>query len=323
MHRIKWIDIAKGILILSVIIGHTIDRSSIYFHLIFSFHMPAFFVLSGWTTRCKSNAELIPHLIGRLLIPYLAISLIWNVPQLLMTIPQLSWEELRPFLISILFASGTDIPSLGIPAVGMAWFLAALFVCRILFNTVQNVLDSRMVSNVMQALIYIIISSLGFICFKSNVRLPLSADVALCCMFLMWLGMTLSKYRVDSHLLSVPSLIIPILWLFTAANSTLELAARVLDPPLVSYIASIAGTLFLFQISLFLEDNSWHPIAWVGDCLACIGIDSMSIYIVHAIDWLVPWSSFPALIGIKFSNWIAASIRCILDISIVKILKHQ
>lgn len=45
--RIDWIDIAKGIGIISVILGHL--RTPLYIsEMIFSFHMPLFFVISGY-----------------------------------------------------------------------------------------------------------------------------------------------------------------------------------------------------------------------------------------------------------------------------------
>ena len=48
-NRIAWIDVAKGITILLVIIGHTLTFGSATRNFIFSFHMPLFFILSGYT----------------------------------------------------------------------------------------------------------------------------------------------------------------------------------------------------------------------------------------------------------------------------------
>ena len=52
-NRILWLDAAKGIGIILVILGHIIpmDRSSC--HYIYSFHIPLFFVLSGIIHRIK------------------------------------------------------------------------------------------------------------------------------------------------------------------------------------------------------------------------------------------------------------------------------
>ena len=52
--RIEWIDFAKGITIILTIVGHTVGtgkNGSILRGLIFSFHMPLFFILSATTYK--------------------------------------------------------------------------------------------------------------------------------------------------------------------------------------------------------------------------------------------------------------------------------
>lgn len=48
--RIEWVDIAKGIAIMLMVIGHEVSNGLVY-ALIFSFHMPLFFILSGYTSH--------------------------------------------------------------------------------------------------------------------------------------------------------------------------------------------------------------------------------------------------------------------------------
>ena len=52
--RIYWIDCAKGITILLVIIGHSIYNPMVRGP-IFSFHMPLFFILSGMTYKWSKD----------------------------------------------------------------------------------------------------------------------------------------------------------------------------------------------------------------------------------------------------------------------------
>lgn len=56
--RIAWIDIAKGITILTVIWGHTLTIDSSPRNLIFCFHMPLFFILSGFTLKPVKNKKI-------------------------------------------------------------------------------------------------------------------------------------------------------------------------------------------------------------------------------------------------------------------------
>ena len=52
--RIKWIDCAKGIAILLVLIGHTIYKPMVR-GTIFAFHMPVFFILSAYTISISNS----------------------------------------------------------------------------------------------------------------------------------------------------------------------------------------------------------------------------------------------------------------------------
>lgn len=68
--RIQWIDMAKGYGILLVIIGHMyIFNLSSW---IYSFHMPLFFVVSGYVFKVKTNFKsFVKKRIYRLIVPYL------------------------------------------------------------------------------------------------------------------------------------------------------------------------------------------------------------------------------------------------------------
>ena len=47
--RLVWVDLAKAFVIILMIIGHVVPFKSTLYVLIFSFHMPFFFIISGYT----------------------------------------------------------------------------------------------------------------------------------------------------------------------------------------------------------------------------------------------------------------------------------
>lgn len=102
-------------------------------HAIFSFHMSVFFILAGYTFRPKPWRELLSGSVSRLLVPYVVLALAWQVPTFLMSGTPLTSGTLVAGLNTLVFASGVDVPGLGVTAVGMAWFLAALFMSRLLW----------------------------------------------------------------------------------------------------------------------------------------------------------------------------------------------
>ena len=71
--RIQWIDIAKGIGIILVIIGHVSINANIN-DFIYSFHMPLFFIISGFLYKPKKN--FVKNKVRSILIPYFVFSIV-------------------------------------------------------------------------------------------------------------------------------------------------------------------------------------------------------------------------------------------------------
>ena len=68
-NRIAWLDIAKGISICLVVLGHTLRGGTVQ-RIVYSFHVPAFFLLAG--TMCKTDMvkSRIKHDFLRIMVPY-------------------------------------------------------------------------------------------------------------------------------------------------------------------------------------------------------------------------------------------------------------
>lgn len=189
--RLDWIDIAKGIAITLVIVGHTVPNPSPLRHAIFSFHMPVFFILAGYTFRPKPWRELLSGSVSRLLVPYVVLALAWQVPTFLMSSAPLTSGTLAGGFEMLVFASGVDVPGLGVTAVGMAWFLAALFTSRLLFNVLVRLFDGRDVRVVWQGVICAAIAFCGLSVSRYfGVYLPLDLDLSCYIVLLMWVGYT-------------------------------------------------------------------------------------------------------------------------------------
>ena len=68
-NRIAWIDIAKAITILLVVFGHTI-RGGLAQSIVYSFHVPTFFFLSGMTCKTDNVKKRIKNDFLRIMVPY-------------------------------------------------------------------------------------------------------------------------------------------------------------------------------------------------------------------------------------------------------------
>ena len=140
--RYTEVDIARGIGIFFVVLGHAIKQTEvsagwirILTYIIYSFHMPLFFCLSGFVSarilqmKRKERASYIVSRARRLLVPYFVIGLLYIPVKL-----KLSDVAVKPFKV-------TDIWKLMIgqnPDVSL-WFLYILFlielICALLVNT--------------------------------------------------------------------------------------------------------------------------------------------------------------------------------------------
>lgn len=135
--RIEYIDIAKAIGILCIIAGHMgiskIDR------VVFTFHVPLFFLISGYFLNRTENTFLFIKKTARaLLVPYyftgMCLILVKIPIDIIKGVSDQIPKDLFRVLIQVLYASGTDMNKTigGITQIGAIWFLFALFWAKII-----------------------------------------------------------------------------------------------------------------------------------------------------------------------------------------------
>jgi len=141
--RIIWMDLAKGIAIILVIFGHCVHGG--IRGIIFSFHMPLFFILSGMTyKRRESYYAIVEYCLKgfkQLIVPSFIVFSICFIDSLIrdvfMNRTVLPGEYFTWKLRSLYYFIGSDIYVNEImlaPRVGVIWFLLALFLVRIIFT---------------------------------------------------------------------------------------------------------------------------------------------------------------------------------------------
>lgn len=131
------IDIAKGIGIIFVIIGHSFQSGTVIHEIIYSFHMPLFFILSG-TVMNLSNIKNNGYkciLADKKLLFYIFYSIIFIIYDLL--IKFLIFKEFN--MINLFWDTYQTISFFGI---NVLWFLTALMgsqlVLKVLIRKINN-----------------------------------------------------------------------------------------------------------------------------------------------------------------------------------------
>lgn len=131
--RIEWIDISKGITIYLMVLYHvgTSHYLDTYIHV---FHMPIFFILSGYCFNEEKSKDLMKLAISRfktLMIPYFVFGaglfLFWNISLYVLKRP----DEMRTIqnLLCSIFGNVATASAFGV----IQWFLPCLFLTEIMF----------------------------------------------------------------------------------------------------------------------------------------------------------------------------------------------
>lgn len=148
--RLDWIDAAKGIGILMVLYGHNwLDWK--YCYLVYSFHMPLFFFLSGYTfSDSRKPTQFILHKMKTLLIPYVFFAVSYVLFHGLMNITHAeSYDWLRECSLFVCQRHHTYL-----------WFLPVLFLSELLIYSlcrlglINNKLSSYIICLVLLAVLH-------------------------------------------------------------------------------------------------------------------------------------------------------------------------
>ncbi len=123
--RIEWVDVAKGIAIILVCLGHRKQGLGGVLRWLYSFHLPLFFFLSGYTTRYVSYGSFRGFLYKKgkgIVLPYFAISLAYLPVQFLYEV--IYRKESFQWLHSVRAVLNGG-------GLGATWFMTALFITNL------------------------------------------------------------------------------------------------------------------------------------------------------------------------------------------------
>lgn len=318
--RIEWVDIAKGFSILLVIIGHGVD--GILRGVIFSFHMPLFFILSCVTFKFSTNADdfirksekSFKHL-------FLPAVFIYFLRTILKTINDFSSlinyspDDMKQYVANIInvFVVGsgakTTIGDTTIGALGVPWFLIVLFFGRTLFDYLQLKLKSKWLY------ITIIVCSITGICIGKLQWLPFSFDIALAIQPFFLIGYLIKKYDIKKSCIIkmfvfFATWITLLLLMYFVSKTYLELACRRYPLFPLCFISAIAGTMF---ISCFSQ--LFSKIKYLAKPIMYLGKNSMVMLWVHCFD-----SYFKFAWELTTNNYINITLRVAVDVLLFSLI---
>lgn len=272
MERIKEFDVLKGLLIVLVVIGHCIEEDSKLHQVIFWFHMPAFFMISGYFINETANIQaFIKNKTRRLVIPYLS----WCTIFYLIFKP----ESIIKNLVRVVYGGTINTTAYSYPF----WFVNALFCSYILF-----LLLLKIKSKYRKYYLFGIVAFCYISIHMNKITLPYSApwalDIAIGSLPYIYIGYLFKRYRyIVSHRLFV---IIPIFFLIYQYIHCFNYSLNMKGMHYESYILDLVVPCS-FTFAAYLICKEVAKMKFVGKIAAKLGEASMTIMFSHAAIILI------------------------------------
>ncbi len=308
-NRIKWIDTAKGIAMICVVLGH---MSISYINdIVFAFHMPVFFILSGYMMRMKPhevNRAYIQNKFRSLMKPYFITCLCVMCMDILNSkfiLDDARIEMLTSIVVNDLirgfFASGTidTFGEIQLPGIiGAIWFLPAMFFTSIGAQYVINRFDKKQ-----QFAIAGLLMALG-ICTRDFIWLPFSIQAAFGAIIFVILGYYLEDDLIDKMKLWI---VVPVFVLGVYLKySRIYMVTAYYRDPILSMITAVAGVFLIIRLAKRMEN--FRFVNFIGKyslfflCVHLFELETMNVWFQRLIQLIgiSEKNSIIALIVIKF-----------------------
>lgn len=250
--RIGWIDIAKGFAIIFVFFGHTISTPIVFSEFIYLFHMPLFFVLSGYCFSRKSSfKEFVKGKAKSLILPVFTLGLTGSVAvAVAMKIVKDDEIEWLKLLLNPIIQYGNN---------DLLWYLPTLFVAFIVFYLLSRLLENH---PVFLALISFALAFITYFTVKGvNVTLPWHIDTACIALPFLTVGYLFRKYNAAEKLKKffVPIISFALCAIIGFINikffGTIDMHTNCYGNIILFYLGAFAGTAMIVSLSMFIGNN--------------------------------------------------------------------
>ena len=290
--RLGYIDIAKGIAILCIVFGHM--NIAAVNRVVFTFHVPLFYLITGYFTDADTNwRPFLRKKLRTLIVPYyltcLAIILLAWLKSLLLPGGESTGDTVLHWIYASLYGLGfTTYKPFPIYPIGAIWFLWATFWGSLLLRCLLG-------RTPLFRLAAVLLLGL-FGCLSGKVIwLPLSFQPGCCALLYMYLGHLWrrsqnAKQQLSPEVRTAGCVFAAIVWLFFIRDfQTFWLVSCDFGRGAVDFFGSVCACIVVFQISRIIEKKLPRLTRW----LSYLGRYSLILLCVHIIELnLFPWDIF-------------------------------
>lgn len=232
-----------------MILGHSDLVDNYLRQLIFSFHMPMFFILSGMFYHPKPFRLMLNKVFRSLLVPFIIMTLLWILYYLsAYIINNIPLSKLLPYIIGSIISPGHSFFVFN-PLCVYLWFIMALAIIKIFACFCYRKIDYFIVSTIFLVVDYFLI--------KCDIKLPFALNSVLLAMPYFSIGYIFSPYllRKYSNMIELSCLLIciTIVIIVGTYNGIVDMNKNLFgNNLLLFYVTGMSGSLAVFSFSKLL-----------------------------------------------------------------------
>lgn len=253
------IDLLKTFALTLMVFDHVGFGEEIHTY-IQSFHMPLFFIISGYLWKERSIIVDIKKKAKSLLIPYFLFGFLYTLIKAILNYGETTRENIR----SILFFP-TDLSNM--PYNPALWYLYCAFIANVLFSVIMHIQKQKIAYSII-----VLISVMG-VTFStiSNTMLPFAIEPVCVAMLFMLIGHILCKTQCHRNRSVFGGIALVILeWLLAFINiGSVDMRSARYHNPILYIVNGILGTLGWWII---FEKNKVKAISKYASFIAQNGI---------------------------------------------------
>ncbi len=282
------IDIIKAIGIISVVLSHTFDYGTGARNFLFIFHLPLFFIVSGYLYDSKSSKD--PWIfIGKKLASFLKLYLLYNFILLVFhnvffkmgILENTGIYNLRDFVVNFLnlflFQSSESLS-------GPMWFVPVLFVSLVIYNFITYFIyrDNIFKSEIYRTWAVVFCSLLGFYLNSRNINIGLHYQTCFLIMPFIHFGQLFKLYFKKNR---KPDIVISIFLLlnsigfFLNVDGFIDIAFGYYWHPILFFIIPTSLVYVIYTFAYYLSYNG----NFISKVLSYVGCNSFHIMALHVM----------------------------------------
>ena len=250
-----------------MVMAHTYGPESLLWRIVYPFHMPLFYIISGYFYKEKDTLTIIKGSYIRLIKPYLFICITVTLIRFVqhLTNPNIQFLDIYGILNGI----------------GPGWFLLSLFWCRLFFNLIIKMRPKHFL------ILSIIISSIVTMFFPIlPIKIHFALPQGLSCLVFLAIGYTAKQKNIltilSSHTYRTVFLSV-LFWLITCIYGKVEVSKCIYKLWIIDYLGAIGGTCICYYIARFI--NGYSTI--FSTLFINISQYSIAILSFHTIDYTI------------------------------------